>query len=240
MSTAVVATKPDNQQSSTLAIVPSARMDEARKLSAVAKQSSRDLIECKDDPMIQAVVLANSISLLREALTPGIMSDLLKLADTPLGFRTDEKTKKDQPNFKYSDAVIKDCLIQAMIRGVRPTGNEFNILVGQCYITKDGFRRLLKEYPGFTDFKPVIGVPKTAGEGAIVHCEATWKLNGKEDSIKCEIPVKGVGCDLLLGKAESKLLRRIWNRITGSDVADVASGEDELTPTPSSETTGAA
>ena len=207
-------------------IVPAARLEQARHLSAVARQSSSELLEHRHDPIMQAVVLANSIGRMREALTPEIMSDLLKLADTPLGFKTDEKSRKDNPNFKYPDAVIKDCLIQAMIRGVRPTGNEFNILVGQCYVTKDGFRRLLKEFPGFANLKIDLGVPRISGEGAVVKCSASWTLAGTPDSLECEIPVKGAGCDLLLGKAESKLYRRIYSRLTGSDLADVGSAEE--------------
>lgn len=209
-------------------IVPAARFEEAKKLSTIARQSSQELIQYRDDAVMQAIVLSAAISQLREAFTPAIMSDLLKLANTPLGFKTDRgphmKDPKDREN--YPDAIVKDCLIQAMVRGVRPSGNEFNILVGQCYVTKEGFRRLIREFPGLTDFKPQLGVPRMLEGGAVVSCSATWKVNGIADSIECEIPVKGVGCDLLLGKAESKLYRRIYSRLTGSDLSDVASGED--------------
>jgi hypothetical protein len=216
--TAIVKSEP------VLAIVPAAKLEEAKKLSMIARQSSLQLIEHKDDPILQSVVLANAVGLLREALTPAIMADFLKLANTPIGFKTDEATRQGG---KYPDAVYKDCLIQALVRGVRVTHNEFNILVGQCYVTKDGFKRLLREFPGFTDFKINLGVPRSAADGAIVKCEASWMINGKPDSLECEIPVKGSGCDQLLGKAESKLYRRVYNRLTGSELADVASGEDE-------------
>jgi hypothetical protein len=207
-------------------IVPAARLKEAQKLSMIARQSSRELIEYRDDPILQSVVLATAISELREALTPAIMSDFLKLANTPLGFRTDRGPGSASNKEHYPDAIVKDCLIQAMVRGVRPNGNEFNIIAGQCYVTKDGFRRLLRDFPGFSDFKIDLGVPKASGDGAIVHCSATWRIGGIPDSIECDIPVKGTGCDLLLGKAESKLYRRIYSRLTGSDLSDVASGED--------------
>lgn len=224
MSAAVIKQQPQT----TVAIVPAARLAEAQNLSAIAKASSAELLACKDDPIMSAIVLANSISALRNALTPEIMSDLLKLANTPLGFKTDEANRKEG---KYPDAVIKDCLIQAMVRGVRPTGNEFNILVGQCYVTKEGFRRLLKDFPGFANLKIDLGVPRISGEGAIIKASASWTLHMRRDSIECEIPVKGSGCDLLLGKAESKLYRRIYSRLTGSELADVASAEDESEPT---------
>lgn len=222
------------QSQATAAIVPAARLAEAQNLSAIAKASSLSLIEHKDDPVVSSIVLSNAVKMLRDALTPAIMADMLNLANTPIGFKTDENSRKEG---KYSDAVIKDCLIQAMIRGVRPMGNEFNILVGQCYVTKEGFRRLLKEYPGFANLKIDLGVPRGVPEGAIIKCSASWTVNGQPDSIECEIPVKGSGCDLLLGKAESKLYRRIYSRLTGSELADVASAEDEIEP--AKETTGA-
>jgi hypothetical protein len=65
-------------------IVPAARFAEAKKLSLIAKQSSLELIAHKDDAIMQAVVLSTAISQLREALTPAIMSDLMKLSQQML------------------------------------------------------------------------------------------------------------------------------------------------------------
>lgn len=236
MSTAVATTPATNGTS----IVPASRMESALKLSNISKRCSSELIQAAGDPILSAIVTAQAMQQIRDALTADLMRDFLLLSNSPLGFRTDRGPGSASTKEPYSDAQIKDALIQAMLRGVRPIGNEFNIIAGQCYITKEGFRRLLREFPGFANLKIVIGVPKTAGEGAVVPCSATWTFSGVNDSLECDIPVKGTGCDLLLGKAESKLLRRIYARITGSDVADVASGEDESTTVLPTETTGAA
>jgi hypothetical protein len=202
------------------AMIPAARLEEARKLSSVAKQSQSALLST-DDPIIRTVVLAQAAQLLRESITPGIMSDFRALMNTPLGFRTDRG--RNPGDKTYDDATVKDILIQAMVRGLRVTGNEFNIIAGNLYITKEGYKRLIKDFPGLTDLHVDIGTPKAHGEGAIVPCKATWKLRGISQSMDCTgdyaIAVKGAGVDLLVGKAESKMLRRIYARLAGSDLA---------------------
>jgi hypothetical protein len=220
----------EKPQSIGASIVPAARMEEARRMSSISRAASVELIAAANDPIVQAVIIAQAAGQLREAITAGIMSDLLKLANTPLGFRTDRGPGSAGGKENYPDSIIKDCLIQALIRGLRPTGNEFNIIAGNMYVTKDGFRRLLREFPGLSGLQLDIGTPKAHGEGAIVPCKAAWLIDGQPQSIDCtgeySIPVKGVGVDLLVGKAESKLLRRIYQRLVGSDIADIASAEE--------------
>jgi hypothetical protein len=213
-----------------VAIIPQARIEDARRLSEVARQSQLALLE-NDDPIIRTVILAQAAQMLRERLTPAIMNDFRALMNTPLGFKTDRPP--GNPSGKtYDDATIKDNLIQALVRGLRPTGNEFNIIAGNLYITKDGYRRLLRECPGMTNLHVDIGTPKAHGEGAIVPCKAKWLMHGQPQTMDCtgefSIAVKGVGVDLLHGKAESKMLRRIFQRIAGSDLA--GPDEDEVAP----------
>ncbi len=98
------------------------------------------------DPILSAIVTAQAMQQIRDALTADLMRDFLLLSNSPLGFRTDRGPGSASTKEAYSDAQIKDALIQAMLRGVRPIGNEFNIIAGQCYITKEGFRRLLREF----------------------------------------------------------------------------------------------
>jgi len=117
---------------------------------------------------------------------------------------------------------VKECLIEATIRGVRPVNNEFNIIAGRCYLTKNGVAHLLREFPGLTDLRPRFGVPKMVGEkGALVAASAAWKLNGKPDSIEeREYPIRvnaGMGADAVLGKATRKLYAAIYAQLTGSE-----------------------
>jgi hypothetical protein len=204
---------------STASLIPAARLEDAKKLSEVSRASQRELTT-EHDPIVRSVLIAHAAGMLRERITAAIMNDFRQLMNTPLGFRTDRQAGKNEP---YSDAVIKDCLIQALLRGLRPTGNEFNIIAGNMYITKEGYRRLLKELPGLSNLRVDIGTPKAHGEGAIVPCKATWMIDGQPQEMDCtgdySIAVKGTGADLIHGKAESKILRRVFMRIVGSDLA---------------------
>lgn len=205
--------------STAASLIPSARLEDAKRLSEVSRASQRELT-AEHDPIVRSVLIAHAAGLLRERITSAIMNDFRQLMNTPLGFRTDRQNGKGEP---YADAVIKDCLIQALLRGLRPTGNEFNIIAGNMYITKEGYRRLLKELDGLTNLQIDIGTPKTHGEGAIVPCKATWLMHGQPQEMDCTgdfaIAVKGTGADLIHGKAESKMLRRVFMRIVGSDLA---------------------
>lgn len=174
----------------------------------------------------KAITIAGAIDSLRGALTDDVMKTVMKLQGSSLGFRTDKDSEKG-----YPVQVVRDCLIEAVLRGVQPVGNQFNIIAGRCYVTKEGFSFLLKNLPGFTDFRPIYGVPKSLNGGAIVPCEASWKWQGKQDRIECEIPIKvnaGMGSDAILGKASRKLMARVYAQVTGSEMTDGDAGEVEI------------
>ncbi|MFW6118877.1 MAG: hypothetical protein ACOC7S_00925 [Planctomycetota bacterium] len=162
----------------------------------------------------QAVALASGMNKLRQALTPQVMEPIMELQGSRLGFRTD----KDRSG-GYGLSVVREAVIEATLRGVRPVGNEFNIIAGNAYITKEGFTHLVRSYPGLTDYRDTFAVPKGHKDGAVVHAEAEWKLNGKPQTLECDIPVrvnKNMGIDAILGKAKRKLLARVYARVTGT------------------------
>lgn len=221
-----------------ISIVPAARMKEVRQLSATAKAASREILACGDDNETKAFVIAHGIQAIRSALTDAIMGDIMALANTPLGFKTDRapgsKNRKGEDVKPYPVPVVRDVITQALIRGFRITGNEINIIAGNLYVTKEGFARALSEFPGLTDLKAQIGVPKKTGDGALVPCKATWNLHGVTDALVCEgdysIPVRvneAMGIDAIQGKAMSKLLRRIYERLVGSQLS--VPSTDEVT-----------
>lgn len=169
----------------------------------------------------RAFMLANGVKALRKLLSGEAMEDIMALQNTALGFRT------DKPGPGYDETIVREALIEATIRGVYPVGNEFNIIAGRCYVTKEGFTRLLRDYPGLTNLRITLGVPLLRDGGAVVKCAASWHLDGNADSIECEIPIRvnnGMGADAILGKAERKLRARIWNHITGS-IMETPDGE---------------
>jgi len=161
-----------------------------------------------------------------------LLRDVVSLAGTPLGFRTDRDDEKE----KYSEAEIRDCMIEALIGGLRPVGNEFNIIAGRMYCTKEGYRRLVREWPGLSNLKIRIQTPRMNkdGTGALVGASAEWALEGVQNSIDCseeewKIPIrvnKKMGIDAIIGKAESKLYKRIYQRLSGSELPSTEDIED--------------
>lgn len=89
------------------------------------------------------------VTLLREALTEEVMDKVfMPLMNTKIGFMTDRTGKPDKRgNVKplYSRDVVRDCIIDAVIIGLLPTGNQFNILAERMYPTKEGYTALLKK-----------------------------------------------------------------------------------------------
>lgn len=176
----------------------------------------------------QAIRMATGIREMRLALSDDFVKHaLMPLMGTSLGFLADRPSVKEPT--PYGLDVVRECAIEAMIRGLNVVGNEFNIISGRCYGTKNGYARLVQEFPGLTDLVMQPGVPQYAGDkGALVPFTATWRLNGKPMSIECQqtkdgpdqrIPVKvnaGMGADAILGKAERKMLFRIYQRVNGS------------------------
>ncbi len=201
---------------------------------------------------IQAVQMAHGISAMRAALSDQLVQTvIMPLQGSPLGFLTDQDSKGG-----YGLSVVRDCAIDAMLRGFRVVGNEMNIISGRFYGTKGGYSRLVAEFPGLTDLQLQAGVPQSVGDkGALVPYVAVWRLHGKEMILRCaqekdgtdmRIPVKvngGMGADAILGKAERKMLFRIYQRVNGSsfgavdgEVGDVeainTTGETAPSPAP--------
>lgn len=175
----------------------------------------------------QAMLMAAGIAALKSILTNDAMAGIMPLQNTKIGFRCDKN---------YDVDIVRNCLIEALLRGVWVVGNEFNIIASTMYITKEGFTRLLREFPGLTDLKLKPGVPIAKNGGVVVHYEATWKISGRPDSIERDIPIKvnnGMGADAILGKAERKIRCAIYNQLTGSAMSDGEiedSGRADVTP----------
>jgi hypothetical protein len=181
-----------------------------------------------------ALAVAESVEQLRALLdTPEVRSRILALQDTSIGFRTDRdprtKNKKSgEYNQPYDWPVVRDCALEAALRGLQWVGNQFNIITGRCYATKEAFEYLIKRCKAVTAFRPVINVPRVANGGALVECSATWKLNGEPVTYSCVIPVKTddfSGADQIIGKATRKFLKRCYEQMSGITVPEAEAGE---------------
>jgi hypothetical protein len=182
----------------------------------------------------RGLTLAKAMKQLRELVNDEFMRDIMELCDSPLGFKTD-RAEKGQ---KYDVATVKDAVIHCLLRGGSVVGNEFNIISGRCYLTKEFYERQVRGL--VHDLRVIEHVPHSTGGGALVGMEATWVHAGRRDSLKClktdagdaRIAVRvnsGMGVDAILGKAYRKLYARIYRRVTGSSwlEAEAADEPDE-------------
>jgi hypothetical protein len=223
-------------------------MIEANKLDQVLSEYSYDKIEAL--PTFQrALTLAKGIGQCLQLIEPH-MKDLMELKGTKLGFLTDKE---------YDKQTVKTILVEGMLRGAMPTGNEINVIGGNLYLTKEYFTRRLSEMPGLTNLRVDIGTPQVLREprwektdngknrsvpgAALVEISASWKTSGIPQSLQCRksedgdtrIPIRldpFYSIDQILGKAESKLLRRVYKRITGSSWVQ-EDEDDEIEALPS-------
>lgn len=188
--------------------------------------------------METTLTIAKGIELLEAALTPDVIKPIMRLQNTRLGFLTDAKQG-------YDEGTVKRCIVEALMRGVRPVMNEMNIIASNFYATREAFTRLLKEYPGLTDLRIELGVPLADKnpKTAVVECSASWFINGVGDEISAKIPIRvndGSLPDAILGKADRKIKSRIYWRLTGSEsqLPEGDATENARNVTPASGTSG--
>jgi len=183
-----------------------------------------------------------------------IRETIFAMKDTRLGFLTDRsekalaiarKNKKDLKPYHYN--TLREACIEAMLNGYRLTGNEFNVIAGNFYATKNGKLRRINECSGVSDFEFTTTTPTYESDKvAKVQCWASWRMdgnevrlgyndNGKEDKLIFKIRVnKMMGEDAVVGKALSKLFSRVLIRLEGriTDANADEPGEDAIDVTP--------
>jgi len=180
----------------------------------------------------RAYATAQSIEVLKTLLTPEYMAPIMQLQGNRLGFKTD----KDKSGGYPMDAV-KNCLIEAVLMGLQPFGNEFNIIAGNTYATKEGVGRLLATWKGLK-YSLICGVPKPASDGksAVVDVNIKWTINqeSKEETIPISVKMDAyTSVDAMVGKATRKGRAWLLSAISGIEIveADVTDIEHiDVTP----------
>lgn len=167
----------------------------------------------------RAYATAQSIEVLKTLLTPEYMAPIMNLQGNRLGFKTD----KDKSG-GYPADVVKNCLIEAVLMGLQPFGNEFNIIAGNTYATKEGLGRVLASWKGLT-YTLVCGVPipQPDGKSAVVDVTINWTINGNAQKQVVPIAVKMdqyTSVDALIGKATRKGRAWLLSAISGIEITD--------------------
>jgi hypothetical protein len=208
-------------------------------LATVSDDDVNALIEASDaaiavaaieNPIKQMLARADAVFNLSTALkAPGILDSIMKLQGTKLGFRTDQDRSGG-----YDIDVVSDAVIEALFAGVMPTGNEFNIIGGNFYATREGFEGLIRRQGpsrGLTDVMITPGIPRMQSGGATITVDLDWKLDGVAASKQVPFSIKvnaGMGDDAIVGKAKRKAMAWLWNFVTGSAMADAGLDEPNL------------
>lgn len=195
----------------------------------------------------RAIAYGMAVANLREALDEKVMKALLKLKNSKLGFRTDETV--NQP---YPMQLVRDCIIDAATLGLQCVGNQFNIIGGNMYVTKEGFTFLLRQlsqqgalrdmkfiyHPADITESSTMGTArngeqyqKIEREGRVM-VEVSCVYQGKAISEQLEFVIrvnKGMSQDAVLGKAERKAKAWLYNYLTDQAISD---GEAEVAEEP--------
>lgn len=167
----------------------------------------------------KAYLIANAAGELKNLLTTEYMKPIMALQGNRLGFKTDKDSSGG-----YKDDEVKNCLIEAVLTGVQPFGNQFNIIAGNCYITKEGFGYLLNNYKGLS-YQTIPQLPRInpAETSAAIVVKVKWSLNGISGEQDIDIPIKMnkfMGTDAVIGKATRKARAWLFNTINGTEIAD--------------------
>ena len=170
----------------------------------------------------RAFAVAEAVYQLKALLTPEVMKPILNLQNTSLGFQTDRREGG------YPLDTVKECLIDAVLSGVSPVGNEFNIIAGRAYITKNGMKHKLMQIDGLS-YTMTPGIPKMAGEGgAAIIMAIDWTFKGKTEHKDLALAVrinKGMGTDAIIGKATRKASAWLYETVTGQTVDEGEANE---------------
>lgn len=181
----------------------------------------------------KAYVMSSAIDIIKAQLSDEYMKPIMALQGSSLGFKTDQDTVKEKVNNKwttkkgegYPIEIVRECLIEAIFLGLEVTGNQFNIIGGNTYPTREGFGALLDKMQNLKKNFEYKDIQQPAGQKvAYVTVFITWQIEGdsaKKQSI--QFPIKSneyTSYDALIGKAERKAKRWLFNTIKGTDISD--------------------
>lgn len=219
--------------------------------AAIAEAQSKFIAACQQaqglditDNMGAAFLAANVVVSLRDALTDEVMNRVfMPLMNKKIGFLTDRDPSRPGTDGKaiapYSVDVVRNCIIDAAFIGLLPTGNQFNIISGVMYPTKEGYTFLLKKL-GVKYIIQKTPMQDISEKCAAVSCKVNYSFNGESNSFSIIATIKKdsySSMDQILGKAERKAKKALFEYITGCDFGDADEqssmpGIDEQTAAP--------
>lgn len=182
----------------------------------------------KNNSLVSCLSAANAMFLLDQVLSDDVVRTyFLPLMNTRAGFLTDRnpfKTKRgQQPPTPYSIPEVRMCLKDAILKGLLPIGNQFNIIAGSVYITREGYTALLSKLGVKHRIIPSQMPDKNGCAVYSVRIEAVT-AQGERISYTNEVTLKRGQYDsdaLLQGKAYARSVKSLWTYVSGLDSGDV-------------------
>lgn len=181
----------------------------------------------------KAYTVAVAVDKLKTALTDEYMQPILALQGNRLGFKTD----KDKDG-GYPKDVVKRCLIEAVLMGLQPYGNEFNIIAGNTYATKEGLGAILKKWKGLSyEIIPMNVNMKHTADSAEATMKLKWMLNNATQERDLKFVIKSnayASADSIIGKATRKTRKWLHDTISGFEIpeGDVSDMPNSTQPEP--------
>ena len=210
----------------------------------------------KNNSLVSCLSAANAMYLLDQVLTDDVVRTyFLPLMNTRAGFLTDRNPAKakrgQQPPTPYSIPEVRMCLKDAILKGLLPIGNQFNIIAGSVYITREGYTALLSKMGVKHRIIPSQMPDKNGCAVYSVRIEAAT-AQGERISYTNEVTLKRGQYDsdaLLQGKAYARSVKSLWTYVSGLDSGDVVEDDcvgerviedgqaQEVTPSPAPQPT---
>ena len=207
--------------------------EQQRFLVACEQASALDLT----DNVAAAFGAVQVVKALKDVLSDKFLDEyIMPLQNTTIGFLTDHTGRpngKGQPTQNgYTREVVRECLIDALSHGLLPTGNQFNIIAGRMYPTKEGFTALLAKLGAKYQISTSIAASTMQGFANLL-CKISYSYKGEKQTTTLPVQVKADAYsspDQLKGKAERRAKKWLYEFLTNIDMGegDVASSEETI------------
>lgn len=243
--------RPAAGQAGTVVATSQTAIASALQITAEERAGLRVLDEIEQNCTLQAIstlssqaersiMIAKAIRKAETALEP-FRETIEAMKGTSLGFKLDKPEQYDWP-------ITRRICAEAMLRGARLTGNEFNGIAKNCYLTQAYFVRRCREWPGVTITQDMYGVPRLMGTTTVVDYTIRYTVdNGPEQVYERvgnqAIPIRvndGMGADAIIGKAKRKAYAGMMEQLINRSQQSWSPGPDgEVEPPERQRTLGA-
>lgn len=186
----------------------------------IASQLDKCVLEAlssmNNDTFCKSYKISEAIKELNFLLTEEAMQPIMLLQNQRTGFKTDLPEG-------YNVDEVRKCVIDAVLLGVQITGNQFNILEGSTYITKEGFGHLLSKTQNLV-YNISFSVPEIKLTEAIVPTSISWRTNDT-DVYHREMSFvtrhsRREGTDAVIGRATRKARAWLYQNLNGVEISD--------------------